>query len=387
MKVANYFTKHGVNVTINWSGSKGLHIRIPLNELTFTDKINNDPKLFTLSLGEAIETSILHKPIKKSTLDYAVLNRNKGLQRLPVTQHSTSKLYSNFIQLNEDYNTAINHLLHVESDYLPKTIDKKTNTKKFMGLSIVKEAISIATENKSEDNYTDEHANPHYNFRSDNEELKEMIGKVYSIGHRNEIGYRIVHVLRRSGFTQEEVESIFQELHSTGSADYTDTIGGSIKYAYSKDIKHLCGMRHLIKGIEELPHFAGKKAVIDYFKSNFGYYDKPTETEVKPFKNKDKEVKVIVYENHTDKWIVFLEIIEGINLELNFNTLQGSFIRKNDEENLITFEFKYKKQLFKISKDELKTIKAILDDEDIEMPKLLDTKLKQYFKSLFQKLV
>lgn len=381
MKVANYFTEHGVDVTVNWSGSKGLHIRVPLNELTFTDKINNDPKLFTLSLGEAIETSILHKPIKKSTLDYAVLNRNKGLQRLPVTQHSTSKLYSNFIQLNEDYSTAISHLLHVKSNYLPNTIDKKANTKKFMELSIVKEAISTATENKSEDNYTDEHANPHYNFRSDNEELKEMIGKVYSIGHRNEIGYRIVHVLRRSGFTQEEVESIFQELHITGSADYTDTIGGSIKYAYSKDIKHLCGMRHLIKGIEELPHFAGKKAVIDYFKSNFGYYDKPTETEVKPFKNKDKEVKVFVYENHTDKWIVFLEIIDGINLELNFNTLQGSFIRKNDEENLITFEFKYKKQLFKISKDELKTIKAILDDEDIEMPKLLDTKLKQYFKN------
>ncbi|MEE3489344.1 MAG: DUF5906 domain-containing protein [Methanobrevibacter sp.] len=381
MKVADYFTEHGIDVTVNWSGSKGLHIRIPLNELTFTDKINNDPKLFTLSLGEAIETSILHKPIKKSTLDYAVLNRNKGLQRLPVTQHSTSKLYSNFIQLNDDYSTAISHLLHVKSNYLPNTIDKKANTKKFMELSIVKEAISTATENKSDDNYPDEHANPHYNFSSDREELKEMIGKVYIAGHRNEIGYRIVHVLRRSGFTQEEVESIFQELHITGSSDYADTIGGSIKYAYSKDIKHLCGMRHLIKGIEELPHFTGKKTVIDYFKSNFGYYDKPTETEVKPFKIKNKEVAVVVYENNTDKWIVFLEIIDGINLELNFNTLQGSFIRKNDDENLITFEFKYKKQLFKIAKDELKTIKAILADEDVEMPKLLDTKLKQYFKN------
>lgn len=68
MKVANYFTEHGVDVTVNWSGSKSLHIRIPLNELTFTDKINNDPKLFTLSLGEAIETSILHKPIKNQHL-------------------------------------------------------------------------------------------------------------------------------------------------------------------------------------------------------------------------------------------------------------------------------------------------------------------------------
>lgn len=128
MKVANYFIEHGVEVIVNWSGSKGLHIRIPLNKLSFTDKINNDPKLFILSLGEAIETSILNKPIKKSTLDYAVLNRNKGLQRLPCSQHNTSKLYSNFINTNEKYNEAITHLLHDKSDYLPPVVDKNTNT-------------------------------------------------------------------------------------------------------------------------------------------------------------------------------------------------------------------------------------------------------------------
>ncbi len=381
MKVANYFTEHGVDVTVNWSGSKGLHIRVPLNELTFTDKINNDPKLFTLSLGEAIETSILHKPIKKSTLDYAVLNRNKGLQRLPVTQHSTSKLYSNFIQLNEDYSTAISHLLHVKANYLPNTIDKKANTKKFMELSIVKEAISTATENKSDDNYPEEHANPHYDFGSDREELKEMIEKVYITGHRNEIGYRIVHVLRRSGFAQEQVEQIFKELHDSHSSDYADTIEGSINYAYSKDIARLGGLRHLINGIEELSNCESKQSTIDYFKNNFGYYDKPIETEAKPFKFEGEDVKVIVYENHTDKWVVFSDLFEGIDLELNFNSLQGTFIRKIDHEHIITFEFKYNKQLLKITKDDLKVITEFLDEEDVTVPKQFGNKLKQYLKN------
>ena len=380
MKVAEYFREHGVKVIVNWSGSKGLHIRIPLNELSFTDKINNDPKLFIVSLSEAIETIILEKSIKESTLDYAVLNRNKGLQRLPCTQHNKSKLYSNFIDINEDYSTAIKHLLNDKSDYLPQIVDKKANTEKFMDLAIVKEAIVTATENNADDNYSDEYANPHYSFSSDNKELKDMIGKVYINGHRNEIGYRIIHVLRRSGFKQEEVEQIFRELHDSQSSDYANTIEGSIKYAYSKNISRLGGLKHLIKGIEELPNCESKQLTIQYFKENFGYYDKPTETEVEPFEFKGKTIKVTVYENHTDKWIVFTELFEGIDLELNFNTLQGNFI-KNNAKSIITFEFKYQKQLFKITDKEFKIIKEFMSDEDVELPKNFVHMVKQYFKN------
>lgn len=380
MKVAEYFREHGVKVIVNWSGSKGLHIRIPLNELSFTDKINNDPKLFIVSLGEAIATSILEKSIKESTLDYAVLNRNKGLQRLPCTQHNKSKLYSNFIDINEDYSTAIKHLLNDKSDYLPQIVDKKANTEKFMDLAIVKEAIVTATENNADDNYSDEYANPHYSFSSDHKELKEMIGKVYINGHRNEIGYRIIHVLRRSGFKQEEVEQIFRELHDSQSSDYANTIEGSIKYAYSKNISRLGGLKHLIKGIEELPNCESKQLTIQYFKENFGYYDKPTETEVEPFKFEKKEVTVVVYENHTDKWVVFSEIFGDIDLKLNFNTLQGDFIQYNNKT-IITFEFTYSKKLFKITDKEFKIVKEFMADEGIELPKLFVPQLKQYFKN------
>lgn len=162
MNVANYFKEKGIMVTVNWSGSKGLHIRIPLSELIFNDnRINNDPKLFILSLAEAIETTVLNKSVKCSTIDYVVLNRNKGLQRLPCTKHSKSKLYSNFIPIGEDYDTAIQHLLLENPSYLPEIVDKQENTNKFLALNIVKEAIATATENKADDNYSDEIGRAH----------------------------------------------------------------------------------------------------------------------------------------------------------------------------------------------------------------------------------
>ena len=379
--VANYFIEQGIMVTLNWSGSKGLHIRIPLNQLIFNEtKINNDPKLFILSLAEAIETTVLGKSIRSSTIDYVVLNRNKGLQRLPCSKHSKSKLYSNFISIGEDYNTAIRHLLLENPSYLPKIVDKKENTDKFLASSIVKEAIATATENKADDNYSDEYANPHYNFSSDHKELKEMIKNVYINGHRNEIGYRIVHLFRRSGFEQKTVENIFKEFHDSQSSDYADTIEASIKHAYSIDISRLGGLKHLIKGIEELPNYESKQVTIDYFKNNFGYYDKPTETEVEPFRFKDRDVTVTVYENHDDKWVVFSKIYENIDLELNFNTLQGNFIKDNNRS-IITFEFKYSKQLFKVADKEFKVIKEFMSDEGVELPKMFVQMLKQYFKN------
>lgn len=378
MQVAKYFKEMGVNTTINWSGRKGLHIRIPLNTITFTDKINNDPKLFLISLAEAIETTILNKPIRSSTIDYIVLNRNKGLQRLPCSQHNTSKLYSNFIDINEDYQTAIKHLLDDKAYYIPDIVDKKENTKRFMQLAIVKEAIATATENNADDNYVDEYANPHYTFSTEKQELKDMIKKVYIQGYRNEIGYRIIHVLRRSGFEREEVEDIFKELHDHQSSDYAETISGSINYAYGKDIKHLGGLRHLIKGLEKLPNFSEKAQVIKYFKDNFDYYDKPTETEVKPFKFEGKDVKVIVYENHTDKWVMFCEIFKGINLKLDFKIKQGTFIRIMDDAYIITFEFKFNNKLFKITKEESKTIEEFLCEEEIPVLNIFSQKLRMY---------
>ena len=381
MQVAKYFKEMGVNTTINWSGRKGLHIRIPLNTLTFTDKINNDPKLFLISLAEAIETTILNKPIRSSTIDYIVLNRNKGQQRLPCSQHNTSKLYSNFIDINEDYQTAIKHLLDDKAYYIPDIVDKKENTKRFMQLAIVKEAIATATENKADDNYVDEYANPHYTFSAEKQELKDMLKKVYIQGHRNEIGYRIVHVLRRSGFERKEVEDIFKELHEQQSSDYAETISGSIKYAYGKDIKQLGGLRHLIEGLEKLPNFSGKTQVIKYFKDNFGYYDKPVETEVESFKFEGEDVKVIVYENHTDKWVIFSEIFEDIDLKLDFKIKQGTFIRKIDDSYIITFEFKFKNNIFKITKDESKNIKDFLSEEEITVSKLFSQNLSMYLQN------
>lgn len=109
--------------------------------------------------------------------------------------------------------------------------------------------------------------------------------------------------------------------------------------------------------------------------------DKTKKTECTPFKFEGKEVPVIVYENPTDKWVEFSEIFEGIDLKMNFNNLLGSFIRKSDHADIITFEFKYNKQLLKITKDDLKAIKEFLGEEGGAVPEQFANKLKQYFRN------
>lgn len=148
IRVSNYFKKHGVETVINWSGSKGIHLRIPLNELHFEQEaINKDPKLFILSLVASIETAILDKPVKGSTLDYNVFNKNRGLERLPCSKHETSHLYSNFFDPKLQYEDAVKHIVLENPSYIPDIVNKDENTKSFLDLSIVKEAIQTATTN------------------------------------------------------------------------------------------------------------------------------------------------------------------------------------------------------------------------------------------------
>ena len=384
MKVAEYFKRNHIEVIANWSGSKGLHLRIPLDELIFENEaINHDPKIFIMSLAEIIETTVLNKKIRTSTIDYNVLNRNKGLQRLPLSVNEKSKLYANFIKTNSNYEESVPQLLNKESTFIPTIVDKKENTKQFMKLPIVKEAIDTATTNKTDDNYSEEYANPHYHFNADKGELMKMIKQLYGNGHRNEIGYRIVHVLRRSGFKKEDIEAIFKELHKDTSDEYMETIGGSIHYAFEKDINHLGGVKHLVEGINELK-IKNKSNIINYFKENFNYYDKPIEEELDPLNLNDRKIKVSLFENNTDKWVQFFDIFDNIHLKLNFNTLQGNFIKKNIGKDIITFEFTFNKLMFKITKIEENIINDFLKEEDVKLPKLFFRQLNQYFRNIDQ---
>lgn len=380
IKTLNYFKKHGIESIINWSGSKGIHLRIPLNELHFEQEtINKDPKLFILSLVASIETAILDKSIKGTTLDYNVFNKNRGLERLPCSEHETSHLYSNFFDPELQYEDAIKHLTLETPTYIPNVVNKDENTKNFLNLSIVKEAIETATTNN--ELYDHENNNPFYKPQTNKTTLTEMIKNIYVPGSRNEIGYRVVHVLRRAGYTQEEVEEIFLKIHNNDQQDYKETIGGSIKIAYTKDIKKLCGIKHLINGINTIIKSTNKTKYIKFFKDNFNYYEKPNETITTPFLLNGEEITVKIIETTDDKWISFESIFKDINLQINFNNLSGSFIKTDTNIEIISFEFKYNKEMFKVTSKEQKTIENFLSEYNIEIPKLFFDYLKQYFRN------
>ena len=57
-------------------------------------------------------------------------------------------------------------------------------------------------------------------------------------------------------------------------------------------------------------------------------------------------------ETSQDKWIVFESIFEGVDLNINFNNWTGSFIESNDNIEIISFEFKFNKRMFKVTKEE-----------------------------------
>jgi len=380
IRVSNYFKKHGVETVINWSGSKGIHLRIPLNELHFEQEaINKDPKLFILSLVASIETAILDKPVKGSTLDYNVFNKNRGLERLPCSKHETSHLYSNFFDPKLQYEDAVKHIVLENPSYIPDIVNKDENTKSFLDLSIVKEAIQTATTNN--ELYNHENDNPFYKPQTDKTTLAKMIKNIYVPGSRNEIGYRVVHVLRRAGYSQEEVEEIFLDIHDGNRKEFNETIGGSIKVAYTKDIGQLCGLKHLIKGIETLIKSKNKSKYINFFKSNFDYYEKPTETLATPFTFEGKEITVKIMETSQDKWIVFESIFEGVDLNINFNNWIGSFIESDDNIEIISFEFKFNKRMFKVTKEEKRTVRSFLANYEIKISEIFFDYLKQYFRN------
>lgn len=313
--VANYFNSIGVKTVLNWSGSKGLHLRIPITRIGFKDTgLEENPeavKLFLGKLAELIETKILKKSYKQSSLDYNIFC--KGMQRLPTSKHNKTKLYANFIEPTAKYINAIDYLEFKVPEYVPEEVDLETNTKILMESDIYKATIEQATEEATK-TYTSEGVNPNYKFKGEHKKLTEVISKVYLPSVRNEVGFRIIHLLKRSNFQKGEVENIFRQLHED-EADYNETIKGSIDHAYKTE--KLTGLRTLIEWLSDNASAEVKDEVIDYFKKKFSFYKPPVEftLEEKFFYN-EKEYPIILLKTARKEVYLIKDFHEkGINLE------------------------------------------------------------------------
>ena len=319
-KTAKYFDNIGVKTVLNWSGSKGLHLRIPISKINLEYGLLKDNpeniKLFLIALAELIETEILDKSRKNSSLDYNVFC--KGMQRVPTSKHNKTLLYANFIKPSFDYLEAVDYLETEEPVYIPEPIDVEENTEKLMSSKIVAEAIKKAeTETNNTTNNSSDiiEGNINYNFTSTNKKLKEMIAKVYLPSCRNEVGFRIVHLLKRSNFSKQEIEDIFKELHQN-SKDYKETIQGSINHAFKTE--KLVGLNNLVNWIYENASSEVKEEVVKYFLKEFSYSEEVEETTIKePLHIDETDYKLIFRKTKKEELFIIKDFIaEGYTLEI-----------------------------------------------------------------------
>lgn len=383
--VAKYLNHIGVKTFLNWSGSKGLHLRIPITTITFEGtELEENPenvKLFLVALAELIEEKILEKPKRKSSVDYAVFK--KGIQRIPCSKHNKTKLYANFIKPSINYIEAIDYLGVKEPVYIPEVIDSEENTKTLIESDIYKATIKKATEETTK-TFKSEGVNPNYKFKGEHKELLEIISKVYLPSVRNEVGFRIVHLLKRSNFSKEEVESIFKELHEDFT-DYKKTIQGSINHAYKTE--KLTGLRSLIKWLNDNASEEVKDKVIDYFKKKFNYYEVPEETVIEDTLTiNEQEYNLTEIATSKKKYYILKDFeAEGTNIEINkekaviYVKQQSKLIAKLE---LKTKEGKALEGIVASSKDKLnKFIKRITAKTDLtkEIIEEALTELDLYF--------
>ena len=272
--------------------------------------------MFLIALAELIETKILDKSRKNSSLDYNVFC--KGMQRVPTSKHNKTLLYANFIKPSFDYLKAVDYLETEEPVYIPEPIDVEENTEKLMSSKIVAEAIKKAeteTNNTTNNSSNIIEGNINYNFTSTNKKLKEMIAKVYLPSCRNEVGFRIVHLLKRSNFSKQEIEDIFKELHQN-SKDYKETIQGSINHAFKTE--KLVGLNNLINWIYENASSEVKEEVVKYFLKEFSYSEEVEETTIKePLHIDETDYKLIFRKTKKEELFIIKDFIaEGYTLEI-----------------------------------------------------------------------
>ena len=272
IKISETFEDRNIKTVINCSGSKGFALRIPITKITFEDtELKDNPenvKIFLKTLAELIETKVLREPKGNSCLDYSIYC--KGMQRIPCSQHNKTKLYANFIESSYDYLEAIDVMENNFPPYIPDTIDTEENTKTFIESDIYKATIEKAVEDSTIKNYDHETGNIVYNFSSDkHEDLKKMILEIYP-DSKNFFPYKVMHLLKRSGFSKEEVEAIFHDVEPD-EHKYNSYFKRNIKYTFENPNAKISGLRNLIMWIrEEFPN-GERNHVIDFFESNFNY--------------------------------------------------------------------------------------------------------------------
>ena len=370
--VAKYLESIGLKVVLNLSGSKGFHLRIPITRITFKGtELEEKPenvKLFLAALVELIETKLLNVNIRSSSLDYSVLY--KGMQRIPTSKHNKTKLHANFIHSSINYLEAIDKLKEEVPSYVPEVVNLEENTKNLTRSNIFKKAVEKAVEDSTLKTYESEAGNVNYKFKdTNNKKLVDVIKEFYPAS-KNFIPFKIMHLLKRSGFSKNEIEAIFHEVEPN-LREYNRNFKGNVTYTFKENAK-ICGLRNLIEEINKRYPNNEKAAAVKYFMANFSSYEKPVETTLEETLTiNGKEYKIIYSKTSKEGYYLIKNFHEqGLNLEYH-KTKHFILLRKNKE---IIAKLRLKKTVegveaidkgLKRFKNRLKNNGIILDFEEV----------------------
>ena len=389
-RTANYFNHIGVKSVLNFSGSKGLALRIPITAIDFKGtELEENPenvKLFLVALAELIETKLLEKTKGTSSLDYAVFC--KGMQRVPTSKHNKTKLYANFIEPTTDYLEAIDVLEEKVPSYIPEEIDSETNTKVLTESDIYKATLKKAVKETELKTYSSEVGNVAYNFKSnDHKKLKEMILEIYPES-LNFFPYKVIHLLKRTGFNKEEVEAIFHDIEPN-EKEYNKNIKGNIKYTFDNPNAKIIGLKNLIEWIKETYPNHEKDHVIKYFSDNFSYYEKPVETVLEDALLIDgKEYYLTSVKTSNKEYYVINDFLEKYILEVNKQ--KGFIYFKQSKRTIAKLEIKKNEEgIVSKSKEKLEKFKERIENKTKINPDVIEeaiTELDYYFTYLEEQL-
>lgn len=98
---------------------------------------------------------------------------------------------------------------------------------------------------------------------------------------------------------------------------------------------------------------------------------------------KDNQIPIILYETDLKKWLKYEGVFNGIDLILNPTSLIGAFRYSKSNEEIISFNFKFKNNFFDIKKRDLETIDNFLNESaNVKLPTFFIEKIRTSLRQL-----
>lgn len=197
--------------------------------------------------------------------------------------------------------------------------------------------------------------------------------------------------------TREKIELFFQWAKQVSEEEYVE--GESFSYNYAlNNHKGFKKLDNLLYSSGKQNKNIGEKETYREFANYFlpkingsqhlqilkdvNYEEPPSERKLSKFEIDGKEVTVKLFESKKRKWIVFNNIYDNINFELDFKVKQMRFIDTTDDKEIAVVNFKYNNKMFSITKSNLKLLNDFLSECDCELPDNFDAKLNLYLRNL-----